>query len=131
MNPLVRLVVLLCGAGMLLAPALTLMRCSGPALVRPGEPRPLAASISVTDALRGTTDGYAQAIEPRLFAFPDDHGPHPHFRTEWWYYTGNLSTGEGRRFGFQLTFFRIAQGGAVPDRPSKWAASQVYMAHFA
>ena len=28
-------------------------------------------------------------------SFPDDHGPHPEFRTEWWYYTGNLETRGG------------------------------------
>ena len=118
-----RLLVVLCAGAMLLALGLV--------LTRPGERRPPAASIAVTDALRGTTEGYARAIEPRLFAFPDDHGPHPDYRTEWWYYTGNLATAEGRRFGFQLTFFRIAQAPSAAPRASAWAASQVYMAHLA
>src|SRR5262249_38093938 len=89
------------------------------------------ARISVVDALRGTSEGYARATEPRDFAFPEDHGPHPGYRTEWWYYTGNLATAEGRRFGFQLTFFRLAQAPTAPPRTSEWAASDVYMAHFA
>ncbi len=72
---------------------------------------------------------------PRPFAFPADHGPHPEFRTEWWYYTGNLETLTGRHVGFQLTFFRIALGPPEPilsvPRASAWAASQLYLAHFA
>jgi predicted secreted hydrolase len=46
--------------------------------------------------------------EPRPFTFPADHGPHPEFRTEWWYFTGNLTAEDGREFGYQLTFFRSA-----------------------
>ena len=50
--------------------------------------------------------GFKQITGPCNLVFPADHGPHPEFRTEWWYYTGNLTTTDGRRFGFQLTFFR-------------------------
>ena len=76
---------------------------------------------------------YARADGPRPLTFPADHGPHNDFQTEWWYYTGNLQTSDGRHFGYQLTFFRRA---LVPpsqrsDRPSAWAADQAYMAHFA
>jgi len=89
------------------------------------------ATLSVAEALSGENKaGYAQAIEPREFRFPADHGPHPEFRTEWWYYTGNLSTREGRRFGFQLTFFRSAFAPSMPERSSKWATRQAYLAHF-
>ncbi|HWM94887.1 MAG TPA: lipocalin-like domain-containing protein [Thermoanaerobaculia bacterium] len=89
------------------------------------------ASLSVAGALRSDDNqGYARAIEPREFSFPKDHGPHPEFRTEWWYYTGNLSTQEGRRFGFQLTFFRSAFAPSMPERSSKWATRQAYLAHF-
>lgn len=89
------------------------------------------ASLSVAGALSGeNTAGYARAIEPREFRFPEDHGPHPEFRTEWWYYTGNLSTGEGRRLGFQLTFFRSAFAPSMPERSSQWATRQAYLAHF-
>ena len=77
--------------------------------------------------------GFAQVEQPREFRFPDDHGPHPDYRTEWWYYTGNLRSADGRRFGFQLTFFRSALRAPAqrPERASAWAAEQVYMAHFA
>ena len=75
--------------------------------------------------------GFALALEPREFQFPRDHGPHPQFKTEWWYYTGNLQTESGRRFGYQLTFFRIALRPQALPRSSEWATNQVYMAHFA
>lgn len=76
---------------------------------------------------------FRQVLGPRELRFPEDHGPHPQFQTEWWYYTGNLVSEEGRRFGYQLTFFRRALI-AAPDqqeRESSWATSQIYMAHFA
>jgi predicted secreted hydrolase len=96
---------------------------------RPLEPR---ASLSVAGALRTADDrGYAKALETRAFSFPADHGPHPEFRTEWWYYTGNLATVEGRRFGFQLTFFRSALAPESPERASAWATRQAWLAHFA
>ena len=83
------------------------------------------------DQLRAASEqGYAHAIEPRDFRFPADHGPHPDFRTEWWYYTGNLETAEGRRFGFQLTFFRSALAPEMPARESAWATRQAWLAHF-
>jgi predicted secreted hydrolase len=90
----------------------------------------------VAGALRGADDtGYARAVEPREFRFPEDHGPHPEFRTEWWYYTGNLETAEGRGFGFQLTFFRSALAPEIPpempERASAWATRQAWLAHFA
>ncbi len=89
------------------------------------------ASLSVASALRTSSDqGYAKALAPREFHFPADHGPHPEFRTEWWYYTGNLATAEGRRFGFQLTFFRSALAPAAPERASAWATRQAWLAHF-
>ncbi len=89
------------------------------------------ASLSVASALRTSSDqGYAKALAPRDFHFPADHGPHPEFRTEWWYYTGNLATAEGRRFGFQLTFFRSALAPAAPERASAWATRQAWLAHF-
>lgn len=64
------------------------------------------------------------------FAFPRDHGQHPEHKIEWWYYTGNVATVEGRRFGYQLTFFRI---GATPvaANASPWALRDVWMTHFA
>ena len=83
--------------------------------------------------LLGSNDaaGFEKAIEPRDFVFPDDHGPHPGFRNEWWYVTGNLDGDGGRRFGFELTIFRFALTPALPPAESAWRSNQVYIAHFA
>lgn len=75
--------------------------------------------------------GFARAERVRDFKFPDDHGPHPAFQTEWWYYTGNLESTDGRRFGYQLTFFRRAITPTATARESDWATNQIYFAHFA
>ncbi|MFZ0256920.1 MAG: lipocalin-like domain-containing protein [Gammaproteobacteria bacterium] len=77
------------------------------------------------------TTGYERAIEVRPLRFPRDHGPHPLFRSEWWYFTGNLQNAAGRRFGYQLTIFRFALRPEVPVRISAWATNQVFMGHFA
>lgn len=76
---------------------------------------------------------FARAEKPVGFDFPTDFGPHPAYQTEWWYYTGNLETDNGRHFGYQLTFFRRAliPVDATLERDSQWATEQVYMAHFA
>jgi predicted secreted hydrolase len=68
--------------------------------------------------------------------FPKDHGSHPGYRTEWWYYTGNVSDAHGRDFGYQLTFFRsqIRPPGREsdwPQPPSAWRTDQIYMGHAA
>jgi predicted secreted hydrolase len=97
--------------------------------------RGLQATLAVSEALAPADPaGFARATAPRPFSFPADHGPHPEFRTEWWYYTGNLETATGRHFGFQLTFFRTAL--APPAAPagetaSAWSTRQLYLAHFA
>ena len=79
-------------------------------------------------------EGYAQALEDREFVFPADHGPHPDFRNEWWYVTGNLDSENGTRFGFELTIFRFSltppAAGSAED-VSAWRSNQVYIGHFA
>jgi len=94
-------------------------------------PKP-AESVAVSSAL-GDDDsaGYRRAYEPRPFQFPADHGPHPDFRNEWWYVTGNLVDGAGRQFGYQLTLFRIALAPTPPVADSTWRTNQLYMGHFA
>jgi predicted secreted hydrolase len=91
-----------------------------------------AARLDVASALAtGDTDGYARALEPMPFAFPDDHGPHPDFRTEWWYVTANLRAEDGREFGTQFTIFRSALAPDEPTGASPWRTRQAYMGHFA
>jgi predicted secreted hydrolase len=76
--------------------------------------------------------GFPQVLEPRTFEFPQDHGPHPDFREEWWYVTGNLDATTGERFGFELTIFRFALAPTAPQSGgSRWRTRQVYLAHFA
>jgi predicted secreted hydrolase len=101
----------------------------------PSSPRhPIQATVAVREALAEDRAGFARALAPRPMSFPEDHGPHPDFRTEWWYYTGNLRTPTGRHVGFQLTFFRLALSPLSPEeepRASAWATRQLYVAHFA
>ncbi|MFP2908744.1 lipocalin-like domain-containing protein [Pyxidicoccus sp. 3LFB2] len=90
-------------------------------------------TLTVSGALGGadtSAAGYARAVEPRPFQFPEDHGPHPEFRTEWWYWTGNLETEDGRAFGYQFTLFRSALAPTTPARESAWGARDVYLGHF-
>jgi predicted secreted hydrolase len=92
--------------------------CGGPRVVNSGE------------------DGFYSVAGPCNLVFPRDHGPHPGYRTEWWYYTGNVQSGMGERYGFQLTFFRrqIAPPeaeSAWPKPSSAWRTTQLYLAHAA
>jgi predicted secreted hydrolase len=109
-----RSLVALAGVGAAAA-LLASFACSQGRAPAAGEESALGAGLSVARALRAPdARGFARALVPRPFAFPADHGPHPEFRTEWWYYTGNLAARDGRRFGFQLTFFRSALAPPVP-----------------
>jgi predicted secreted hydrolase len=65
------------------------------------------------------------------YSFPRDHFEHPDFRTEWWYYTGNLRDSAGKRFGFELVFFRRGQNRGESDNPSVWRIDDLYLAHLA
>jgi predicted secreted hydrolase len=79
-----------------------------------------------------TTQEFRLATEGYRYAFPRDHGAHEDFRTEWWYYTGQLTTKDGRPFGYQLTFFRRGMPrDQTKTLPSQWAVTQLYLAHFA
>ncbi len=71
------------------------------------------------------------AVPGYEFQFPRDHGAHPEYRTEWWYFTGHLETAAGRRYGFELTFFRV--GVTAPDGTpaAPWDLKDVMPAHFA
>ena len=74
--------------------------------------------------------GWQNAAPGRAISLPADHASHPDYKIEWWYYTGNLDAADGRRFGYQLTFFRIGVDPA-PVNPSRWAVRDLFMAHFA
>ncbi|RMH04232.1 MAG: carotenoid 1,2-hydratase [Nitrospirae bacterium] len=67
-----------------------------------------------------------------VYHFPRDHGSHDHFLLEWWYVTGHLFTEDGRRFGYELTFFRRKlEDPRIAENPSRWALRHLYFAHFA
>ena len=73
---------------------------------------------------------YRTALPGYRYEFPRDHFSHPDFQTEWWYYTGNLKSSDGHRFGFELTFFRQAVS-RDPANTAAWDVNDVYLAHLA
>ena len=94
----------------------------------------LASSLAVVvPGLAGdTAQEFRLATEGYRYAFPRDHGAHEEFRTEWWYYTGQVTTKDGRPFGYELTFFRRGMPREqTRTLPSQWAVTHLYMAHFA
>ncbi len=70
----------------------------------------------------------------RVFSFPQDHGAHPEYKTEWWYYVGHLKAASGETFGYQLTFFRAGLRKLRkpdPQARSAWTLNTIYFAHLA
>lgn len=109
-----------------LAVALLLANFAALAQSRPDERSELSDLLSADNSA-----DFPKATAPRRFEFPRDHGPHPEFRNEWWYLTGNLDAADGRRFGFELTIFRFALTPRLVESASAWRSRQVYIAHFA
>jgi predicted secreted hydrolase len=93
---------------------------------------PIRAALGAVEAVNADgAEGFARVLAPQPFVFPQDHGPHPAYQTEWWYYTGNVQAADGRHFGYQFTFFRRGLAPVAPERASQWGASSIYMAHLA
>jgi predicted secreted hydrolase len=78
-----------------------------------------------------STFSYQLALPGRKISFPADHYSHPDFKTEWWYYTGHLTSESGKRYGYQVTFFRFGLRDRQKDLKEKPLFSELYMAHFA
>jgi predicted secreted hydrolase len=74
---------------------------------------------------------YRQALPGYRYQFPRDHFEHPDFRTEWWYYTGNVRTEQGEKFGFELVFFRQGERRGPSGNSSAWRVDDLYPAHLA
>jgi predicted secreted hydrolase len=89
------------------------------------------ATLIFAGALKAGSEDFQPARPGRVFQFPRDHGAHPEFKTEWWYYTGHLKSTEGESFGYQLTFFRVGLRKPDPQARSAWRADTVYFAHLA
>lgn len=88
-------------------------------------------TVAVCSAVSWAEPGGFETASPgRVLHFPRDHGKHPSFQTEWWYFTGNLDSQHGK-WGFQLTFFRRAMVKDPPKRKSAWTVRDLYPAHFA
>jgi len=113
-------------------------------------PEETESTLLVSDILSSIdNEGFKKVTEKRAFIFPEDHGPHPEYKNEWWYVTGNLTDTNDRQFGYQVTFFRISLSStalSITDRSSKkvvntelnhnkktsaWRSHQIWMAHFA
>jgi len=87
-----------------------------------------AAAITLLALAASGAVQYEVALPGYHHEFPRDYFNHPEYRTEWWYYTGNLRTSSGRRFGFELTFFRQGTG----TRPANiWDVGDIWLAHLA
>jgi predicted secreted hydrolase len=82
-------------------------------------------------SLAQTRDDWARVTAPRKWSFPRDFGAHPEYRTEWWYFTGNLRDDGGKQYGYQLTFFRQGLRNQLPPSPNAWDIRDIYLAHFA
>jgi predicted secreted hydrolase len=76
-----------------------------------------------------TAQDYKIARPGYAFEFPRDYFNHEFYQTEWWYYTGNVKSADGHRFGFELTFFR--QGVSRADSSRPWFVHDLWMAHIA
>lgn len=87
------------------------------------------AGLTVSSVMSGADGGFTKADSIIKFSFPEDHFAHPGFRTEWWYFTGNLFTRDGRRFGYQVTIFRNGIYPVPKEDTTGFSASAVYSAH--
>lgn len=82
--------------------------------------------------LGNSAEGFEAVVPGREVQFPDDFGPHPEFRIEWWYVTANLTAENGQVFGAQWTLFRQAtKPGTANPAPSEWSSSEFWMGHAA
>src|SRR5260370_38843690 len=87
----------------------------------------LAALLLLATA---ATAQYRAALPGYRYKFPRDHFNHPDFQTEWWYYTGNVKSTDGHRFGFELTFFRLGVDRDV-IATGAWCGHDLYLPHLA
>jgi predicted secreted hydrolase len=89
-----------------------------------------AAVLAGSFALQGD---WTPARPDYRWSFPRDHWAHPSYRTEWWYFTGQLQAADdtARRFGYQFTIFRVGFLRRQPVLNSDWVAQMLVMGHAA
>ena len=98
----------------------------------------LVAALLLVVPTSGQQPGPVRLFEPEYrlavpgyeYEFPRDHGSHPDYKLEWWYYTGHLDAVDGRRFGYELTFFRLGMDTRA-ENPSSWNIHDLHVTHFA
>ncbi|UCF30236.1 MAG: carotenoid 1,2-hydratase [bacterium] len=90
----------------------------------------LTALVSPQAGASEVGETWREAVDKRSWRFPGDHGSHPDFRTEWWYFTGNVTSDSGRPLGYQLTFFRTGIRDRLPADGNRWSLRDLYLAHF-
>ncbi len=88
------------------------------------------AEVSIAKIMNSSKTGFKQASEVITFKFPEDYAAHNEYKIEWWYFTGNVQTEDGHKFGYQFTIFR---NGLSFDttRNSSFSSNNLYLAHFA
>lgn len=85
------------------------------------------ASLEVGELLSASdTSGFKRAFKEIDFDYSRDIGNHPGWKTEWWYFTGNLKTKNGRLFGYQFTIFRHT----LKDKRNS-ISNEIFMSHIA
>jgi predicted secreted hydrolase len=92
----------------------------------------ISAFLFLVFALRVCANDWRLALPGWRYKFPRDHGAHPDFKTEWWYFTGNLRDERGREFGYQLTWFRHGVRREQEGDPalSRFVVRDLKFAHF-
>ncbi len=109
--------------------------CSMPETVESESEKTLAGGGVRLQAVLGDAQlaaDFARASPNIALQFPQDHGPHPQFRSEWWYLTLMLEDAQGKEYGGQFTLFRQALAAGPESRSDNpWHTAQVYLAHLA
>jgi predicted secreted hydrolase len=90
----------------------------------------VSSAVPAAIARQLETPEYRRAVPGYTYQFPRDHGAHPDYRIEWWYYTGHLDGAGGERYGYELTFFRVGVD-RIAANPSAWNVRDLHLAHFA
>jgi len=96
-----------------------------------GDSRSRLIAVLLSVFLIATGFTYQLALPGRKLTFPPDHYSHPDFKTEWWYYTGHLETESGKKYGYQVTFFRFGVRDRQKETKEPPLFNELYMAHFA